>query len=279
MTPTKTSTRPKNTSQSDRADAHPRRNRPQINWHTVKYAAFLLVWVAIAMTFSQYIIGLPLIWILGDKFSQPFYTCIYYGLTYVLSLVLVILVPPIVVRKLQARKSNRLAQNLGADLPDLKTSRTELGLQDLPTLTDVGLAPIAYVAYLVISYVFTSAMSVFAWFDAAETQDVGFGYFITTGDRVIAMIALVFIAPIAEEIIMRGWLYGKLREKLKIPIAILLTSVLFGFLHGQWNVGVGVFALSLVLCGLREITGTIWSGMLLHMLSNGIAFYLLYIAM
>ncbi len=49
----------------------------KINWSTVKYAAFLLIWVAVAMTLSQYIIGLPLMWILGDKFSQPFYTCMY----------------------------------------------------------------------------------------------------------------------------------------------------------------------------------------------------------
>lgn len=253
----------------------------KINWSTIRYTVFLLVWVMIAMTISQYIIGLPLMWILGDKFSQPFYTCIYYGLTYVLSLVLVIFVPPAMVRKFQARlaeKTQKHVQKPTSNLPNLKTSREELGLKDLPTLTDVGLAPIAYVAYLIMSYVFTSAMSVFTWFDAEETQDVGFGYFITTGDRVIAMIALVFIAPIAEEIIMRGWLYDKLREKLKIPVAILLTSLLFGFLHGQWNVSVGVFALSIVLCSLREITGTIWSGMLLHMLSNGVAFYLLYIA-
>lgn len=92
------------------------------------------------------------------------------------------------------------------------------------------------------------------------------------------MLALVIIAPIAEEIIMRGWLYGKLRSRLKVPLAILLVSIVFAFLHGQWNVGVGVFVLSLVLCGLREITGTIWSGILLHIISNGIAFYLLYIA-
>lgn len=258
-------------------------NKPsfKINWPTVRYTIFLLVWVMVAMTLSQYIIGLPLIWILGDKFSQPFYTCVYYGLTYILSLILIILVPPVITRKLQTRQAQKVqkhAKKLIPDLPDLKTSREELGLKDLPTLTDVGLAPIAYIAYLVMSFVFTSAMSVFTWFDAEETQDVGFGYFITTGDRIIAMIALVFIAPIAEEIIMRGWLYGKLREKLKIPVAILLTSLLFGFLHGQWNVSIGVFALSIVLCGLREITGTIWSGILLHMLSNGVAFYLLYIA-
>ena len=261
----------------------PKKSLPAINWKTVEYVVLLLIWVAVAMTISQYIIGLPMMWILDSKFSQPFWTCIYYGLTYILSLVLVIIIPPRVINKLKARanaKSNKKSQSIPqfTNLPDFTTSREELGLKDLPTVIDVGLAPVSYVVYLVLSGIFTSIMSAFTWFNAEETQDVGFGYFITTGDRVVAMIALVFIAPIAEEIIMRGWLYGKLREKLKIPVAMLLTSLLFGFLHGQWNVSVGVFALSLVLCGLREITGTIWSGMLLHMLSNGIAFYLLYIA-
>lgn len=261
----------------------PKKSLSTINWKTIEYVVLLLIWVAIAMTISQYIIGLPMMWILDGKFSQPFWTCIYYGLTYVLSLVLVIIVPPRVINKLKTHanaKSNKKSQSIPqfTNLPDFTTSREELGLKDLPTVIDVGLAPVSYVVYLVLSGIFTSIMSAFTWFNAEETQDVGFGYFITTGDRVVAMIALVFIAPIAEEIIMRGWLYGKLREKLKIPVAMLLTSLLFGFLHGQWNVSVGVFALSLVLCGLREITGTIWSGMLLHMLSNGIAFYLLYIA-
>jgi len=158
------------------------------------------------------------------------------------------------------------------------TSRTELGFKHLPTFVDLGLAPIGYIVHPVLATALTSFMSLFTWSNAAETQDTGFSYFITGGDRFVAMIALVFIAPIAEEILMRGWLYGKLRTKLKAPLAILLVSLVFALLHGQWNVGVTVFSLSLVLCTLREITGTIWSGIILHMLSNGIAFYLLYVA-
>jgi membrane protease YdiL (CAAX protease family) len=57
----------------------------------------------------------------------------------------------------------------------------------------------------------------------------------------------------------------------------LLVSLLFGVVHLQWNVGVNVFALSIVLCSLREITGTIYAGILLHMLKNGVAFWLLYV--
>ena len=59
-------------------------------------------------------------------------------------------------------------------------------------------------------------------------------------------------------------------------LAIFLVSLLFGVVHLQWNVGVNVFAMSVVLCGLREITGTIYSGIVLHILKNGIAFYILY---
>ena len=115
-------------------------------------------------------------------------------------------------------------------------------------------------------------------------QDVGFSYYISGADRLVAFVTLVVVAPIAEEVIFRGWLYGKMREKIaaeysnvaSMIISSLLVSILFGLVHMQWNVGVNVFALSLVLCGLREVTGTIYAGILLHMLKNGVAFWLLY---
>ena len=62
-----------------------------------------------------------------------------------------------------------------------------------------------------------------------------------------------------------------------MPVAILLVSILFGVVHLQWNVGVNVFATSVVLCLMREVTGTVYAGILLHMLKNGIAFFLLYV--
>ena len=126
--------------------------------------------------------------------------------------------------------------------------------------------------------------SLFPWFNASEIQDVGFNYFVSGGDRVLAFLTTVIVAPIAEEVIFRGWLYGRMREKIasrysnvvSMIVSIFLVSLLFGIIHEQWNVGVNVFALSIVLCGLREITGTIHAGILLHMLKNGVAFWLLF---
>lgn len=283
-----------------RSTAQPKMSKKAIVW----YVIFTLAWVLVSMIASQYAIALPMVALLGESINQPLWTCVYDALVYILALVLVVLVPPLLYRTYRkahgqknpqkpdraqtakpsqepkaAKLNDKSATIESETINPFSTNSEELGVQHLPTFVDIGLAPIGYFVYMVIATALTTIMSIlFSWFNPEQTQDVGFNYFITGGDRIIAMIALVVLAPLAEEIIMRGWLYGKLRSKLKVIPAILLVSVLFGFLHGQWNVAISTFALSVVLCGLREITGTIWSGVLLHMLSNGIAFYLLYVA-
>lgn len=271
----------------------------------VYYAIFVLAWTAFAITASQFIVIYPMIWILGESFTEPFWTFIYYILYNALALTLVIFFPPRLaalyrrnhnakgdlkpasqarLNRAKAEKTieaPRAVAKSTAETDELfSTNPEELGVAGWPTFVDIGLAPIAYFAYAILTNVIINIFTSFPWFNADQEQNVGFnGYFITTSDRIFAMLAIVFIAPIAEELIMRGWLYGKLRNKFKIPLAIFLTSILFAVLHGQLNVGISVFILSVILCGLREITGTIWSGMLLHILSNGIAFYAIYIAL
>lgn len=85
-------------------------------------------------------------------------------------------------------------------------------------------------------------------------------------------IALVIIAPLFEEVIMRGFLYGKLRGLMPKWLAAVATSALFALAHGQINVGIMTFVLSMFLCTMREKTGAIWAGLLLHMTVNLIAY-------
>ena len=155
----------------------------------------------------------------------------------------------------------------------LKSSRSSLGLSGLPTWLDILLAVAGLILSLFLAYLLNQLfLSIFPWYNALETQDVGFHNLYSSSDRIIAFLSLVIITPIAEEILFRGWIYGRIRNYLpKLPAA-LLVSITFGALHGQWNVGLATFALSLVLCSGRELTGTIYAGIILHMIFNALGF-------
>ena len=238
----------------------------------VKILAMCL-WVVLAVIAAQLVVGNILILIVGrEGFSRPVWTAIYSALSYIVAMGLIIAVPPLFRwRKLNAKY--------------ILPSREELGLKDLPTWTDIGLAPVGFIVSLLLAAALVWVFSFFPWFDANQAQDVGFNMYMNGGDKILAFLTLVVVAPIAEEVIFRGWLYGKLRARLSgelpqiwsIIISIFITSLVFGLVHFQWNVGVNVFALSIVLCILREITGTTYAGMLTHMIKNGVAFYLLYV--
>lgn len=158
-----------------------------------------------------------------------------------------------------------------------KTTRDELGLRGLPTWTDILLAPIGLIVSLIVAGALTALlMLILPQVDWQQAQEVGFQGLYAMSDYMIAFACLVVLAPVVEELIFRGWLYGKLRVRMSAVPAILITSVLFGIMHGQMNVGVVVFAMSVVMCISRELTGTIWAGILIHMIKNGIAFYFLF---
>jgi len=168
-------------------------------------------------------------------------------------------------------------------------TRKDLGVQRLPDWPDLLLGPVAIVPYLMLSTLFALVVKVvIPGFDVGQTQSTGFSNLVGQGELLLAFVILIIVAPIAEEMLFRGYLYGKLRKQSGLIVSIVLTSVAFAALHlpgvnesgafqWQWNVAVDVFALSIVLCLLREVTGSIWAGVLLHMAKNSIAFYILFI--
>lgn len=159
-----------------------------------------------------------------------------------------------------------------------KVTRRELGVHQSLSWRDLLLSPPAYVLYMLLSAsTIAVATQLIPSFDITQPQDVLFSGLGQNYEFILAFTTLVIIAPIAEELLFRGYLFGKLLRYVPIWLAVLLTSILFGAVHGQWNVGVDTFVLSLVLCSLRLYTGTIWAGVVLHMIKNGIAFYLLFV--
>lgn len=82
----------------------------------------------------------------------------------------------------------------------------------------------------------------------------------------------VICAPISEEVLFRGWLYGRLRKivpgKWFVPIAILITSICFAWIHHEFKLAFSAFLFSVCLCILREYTKNIYGGILIHALWN-----------
>lgn len=183
------------------------------------------------------------------------------ALVYILTIILVIFVP-----------------KLFNALKHYHFNKTSLGLHKLPTWGDILLTPASLVVYFIISALLILLVSkLFPGFNVNQAQEVGFSNLNNKLDYILAFVSLVVIAPFAEELLFRGYLFGKLKAAIPTWLAIIVVSLSFGALHGSWNVAIDTFALSVVLCLLREITGNLWSPILLHMAKNGIAFYFLFI--
>jgi membrane protease YdiL (CAAX protease family) len=223
----------------------------------------LVAWVFVGFLLAQLIVmlvveGLKTLGVPLEVLDSTVLNAIFAAFIYAVSLAIVIGVPWLVRR--------------------VRTNRVDLGLSRLPEWFDLLLAPAGFIIYI-----FGSGLIMYAltqWvpgFDAAQQQNIGFHNLVKNYELVLAFVTLVLIAPLAEETLFRGYLYGKLRKSVPIWAAMLATSALFGFLHGQWNVGIDVFILSLVMCTLREITGSIWAGVMVHMIKNGVAFFILFI--
>lgn len=158
------------------------------------------------------------------------------------------------------------------------TNKKVLGVGRPMSLGDIGLGLAGYIIYFIMLLAATFVLIQFVpSYIADQPQELGFTALYGL-ERIIGFIVFVIVAPVVEELIMRGFLYGKLRQA-KMPMwpAAVIVSVIFGALHGQWNVAVDTFILSMVACYLREATGTIWPGVVIHMIKNGVAFTLLFV--
>jgi len=149
---------------------------------------------------------------------------------------------------------------------------------------DVLYVAVTFGAYFIAVALATSLFKVLFHIDLDAKQELGFDTVISNGDKILTFMSLVIIPPLVEEFLFRGFLFTGLRTKLPFLGATVLTSLLFASLHlaeGSggvlWVAGIDTFILSLFLCYLREKTGNLWAGILLHGLKNGVAFLYLYV--
>lgn len=143
--------------------------------------------------------------------------------------------------------------------------------------SDIGYALVGYVVYMVLALSALSALRSVPGLDLSQEQDLGLGS-VTGGLLPLTFVALVVVPPIVEEILFRGFLYGRLKKSRLTPfVAALITSFLFGLVHGQVNVAVDTFVLSMVMIFMLEKRKSLWVTIIMHATKNLVAFLALFV--
>lgn len=229
------------------------------------WAVLYTAWaVGVLFFVSAILLGLPLYYFANGSFLRwldtPVGVLAQAAVVYVVAIALVIL--PFVVRRLPRAE---IRKKLGI----LKPLRAQM----LPWVI------FTWGLYFLSTFVVTAILYTVAipGLDLQQKQDVGLSSLSGGVEYVVAFVLLVVLAPLFEELLFRGYLFGRIRERSGFWFSAIVTSLAFGVLHGQFNVGIDVFILSLFLCYLRERFQTIWPGVLVHAFKNSLAYILLFI--
>ena len=233
-----------------------------------KYLVTLVdvLWVGSAvLVFSGLIVGVPIGLLAGEDFrawlSTSLGSLLLSVLLYLVALILVLF--PFWIRRLPV---SSVVSRLGLEKP--------LGWRV------ISWSFLGWVTYLLISVLVMAILTglQIPGLDLNQSQDVGFGNLSEPYEYVAAFIALVVLAPVFEEIIFRGYLFGSLRRRHRFLTVSIITSLVFAAVHMQFNVGIDVFVMSLVMCYVRERLGSLWPAILIHAFKNGFAYIVLFIA-
>ncbi|HLJ36563.1 MAG TPA: CPBP family intramembrane glutamic endopeptidase, partial [Ktedonobacteraceae bacterium] len=154
-------------------------------------------------------------------------------------------------------------------------SRWKLGLQALGfrkfnALQALGLLFVLIIAILAIDNLYQYVISLFHW--NLQTNDQ---VLLQEGQKMpyttyATLLVAVFVAPFCEEIFFRGFIFMGLRRAMPVGIAIVASSFLFAIAHADLGSFAVLFIIGIVLAFIRWRTRSLWPGIFLHMLNNGI---------
>lgn len=90
----------------------------------------------------------------------------------------------------------------------------------------------------------------------------------------LGVVAITIMAPVVEELLFRGAIQGHLLRKWKKPLwAIVVSSLIFGIVHGNWVQAPFAFVVGLALGWIYYHTGSLLPGILMHFVNNSTAVF------
>ncbi len=79
------------------------------------------------------------------------------------------------------------------------------------------------------------------------------------------------VAPLVEELFFRGFVFAGFRQKYGWQKAAAISSALFALLHLTPTAFIPIFILGYIFAALYHFSGSIWPGILMHVLTNSLA--------
>jgi membrane protease YdiL (CAAX protease family) len=142
------------------------------------------------------------------------------------------------------------------------------GLRRAPLRHSIGVAFMAVVAFLAFELAYSAV------FDPKNPQKIveDLGADQSTALLVLGAVAVIVVAPIAEELLFRGFLFRVLRMRTGFWAAALIDGVLFGLVHGSLVILPVLAFLGVALCWVYERTGSLFPCIAIHVLNNTIAY-------
>lgn len=87
-------------------------------------------------------------------------------------------------------------------------------------------------------------------------------------ERLLLAFLAIVMAPLAEETIFRGFMFGTMRQFWGRWPAIIISSVVFALIHSHIPALPGLFILAVFLTLVYERTGSLWAPIMLHAIFN-----------
>ncbi|MFN8458049.1 MAG: type II CAAX endopeptidase family protein [Anaerolineae bacterium] len=132
--------------------------------------------------------------------------------------------------------------------------------------------------FMVISVVFNLGyLSLLRMFDSNIELQPGLDQIFDKSEFPLAIfLGAAVVAPFVEEIFFRGFIFSGLRNRWDWKKAALASAGLFALAHILPTSLLPIFVLGLIFAFLYQKSGSIWPGILMHMLTNSIAIVMAY---
>jgi membrane protease YdiL (CAAX protease family) len=131
---------------------------------------------------------------------------------------------------------------------------------------------------MVLFYIFNYAYNfLFITFLHLDPQGAKIAEVAGSSWSVLVWLGGVVVAPFAEEIFFRGFIFGGLEPRYGWKAAAGISALLFALLHLNWMTVLPIFLTGLIFAWLYHYSRSLWPSIIMHMLVNGSAFLLTYL--